>query len=68
MQEQMTLQRTSIRREVPKNYAKKQKESRQIQRLCFRIKSTGRTDETPISNVLTLTLKSKTFATRKTFP
>ena len=28
----------------------------------------GRTDETPISNALTLTLDSKTFLTRKTFP
>ena len=51
-----------------KNYAKKQKESRQIQRLCFRTSSTRRTDEIPISNALTLTLDSKTFVTRKPFP
>ena len=37
MQEQMTLRRTSIRKEASKNYAKKQKESHQIQRLFFRI-------------------------------
>ena len=65
MQGQTILRSPSLRWEMFKKYAKKRKESRQVQRLHSLILFIGRTNETLTSSVSILIQDSKIFVIRK---